>query len=47
VNGNGTRLERVKKKTRRENEEKEIVRKRYALDGRQAKQEQKKTRKSC
>jgi hypothetical protein len=33
VNGNGTRLERVKK---REDEEKKTVKKRYALDGRQA-----------
>jgi hypothetical protein len=35
------------KEWKKKREEKEIVRKRYALDGRQVKQEQKKTRKSC
>jgi hypothetical protein len=40
VNGNGTRLERVRKKKR---EEKEIVRRRYALDGRQVSKNKKET----
>jgi hypothetical protein len=36
VNGNGTRLERVKKKRMKRKRKKKTVRRRYALDGRQA-----------
>jgi hypothetical protein len=48
VNGNGTRLERVKrKKTRKKRRRKNTVRRRYALDGRQASTKRKRELLTC